>query len=143
VRAPLTISSIGSIPKPIPGIPMRGELFAVEDPDTGKLEAFETVFALGNAVTGKGNIRDSELHARKVSLYVINEFLKWSEEDFKIVTETGELPPEKKALSVEQIQNLLNRVQEYQTRAGYDGDYQKWVARHKKKRLEELLGKSE
>lgn len=139
VRAPLTISSIGSIPKPIPGIPMKGELYAVEDPQTGKLEGYRNVFALGNAVTGKGNIRDSEVHARTVSQYVINHFLNWTEEDYQTVKDNQTLPSGKSVLPVEKITELMNRIREYQQRVGYDGDYIKWVSAHKKVRLEELL----
>ncbi|NOX37964.1 MAG: FAD-dependent oxidoreductase [Calditrichaeota bacterium] len=153
VRAPLVISSIGSIPEPIPGIPSKGELFEVKDPDTGKVEHYDNVFALGNTVTGKGNIRESELHARRVVLYVMDEFLKWHETDYQRLVESGitegqPLTPEieafvkeKNLLPVEQIESLLKRIKEYQQRVGYDGDYQKWVEAHRPVRLEELLAR--
>ncbi len=132
VRSPLTISSIGSIPEPIPGIPTKGELFVISDENTGKLDDFEHVFALGNAVTGRGNIRESELHSRKVVEYVMNEFLKWpSEEEGPAISG--------RALPAEQIEALKNRVKEMQARVGYDGDYQKWAAQHRPVRLEELV----
>ena len=44
VRSPLTISSIGSIPEPIPGIPTKGELFIISDENTGKMDGYEHVF---------------------------------------------------------------------------------------------------
>ncbi|RMI19507.1 MAG: hypothetical protein D6681_02940 [Calditrichaeota bacterium] len=143
VRAPLVISSIGSIPEPIPGIPTRGELFAIADEETGQLEGFPHVFALGNAVTGRGNIRESELHARKVVTHVMDEFLKWRPEDYQAMEQCDwsdeALAREKGLLSVEQIQAILKRVQEYQQRVGYHGDYRRWVEAHRPVRLEEMV----
>ena len=63
-RGAYVISSIGSIPEPIPGIPMKGELFAFTDWDVGRLAGYPTVFSAGNVVTGKGNIVASRKHAR-------------------------------------------------------------------------------
>ena len=74
-RGVYTISSIGSVPKEIPGIPMKGELFAFTDWDIGRLAGYPTVFSAGNVVTGKGNIVASRKHAREVSATVIEAFL--------------------------------------------------------------------
>ena len=151
VRAPLVISSIGSIPEPIPGIPSAGELFRVEDPETGKVEGYRNVFAVGNAVTGKGNIRESELHARKVSRWVMDNFLQWTEEDYQrfkeLGGESGETPgpelqqfiQEKGLLSVEQIEAINQKIKALQERAGYDGDYWQWREKHLPVRLEQLI----
>jgi len=75
VRAPTIISSIGSIPEPIEGIDMRGELFDFKDWDIGKLEGYPTVFSVGNVVTGKGNIVASRKHATQVSKEAIEAYL--------------------------------------------------------------------
>ena len=151
VRAPLIISSIGSIPEPIPGIPSAGELFRVEDPETGKVEGYRNVFAVGNAVTGKGNIRESELHARKVSRWVMDNFLQWTEEDYQrfkeLGGESGETPgpelqqfiQEKGLLSVEQIEAINQKIKALQERAGYNGDYWQWREKHLPVRLEQLI----
>ncbi len=53
VPAPLVVSSIGSLPEPIPGLAMKGDLYDLRDPATGQLNGFENVFALGNVVTGE------------------------------------------------------------------------------------------
>ena len=56
----MTISSIGSIPEPIPGIPQRGEVYEYVDASVGLLmEGTTGVYAAGNVLTGKGNIKDS------------------------------------------------------------------------------------
>ncbi|MGH7337181.1 MAG: response regulator, partial [Myxococcota bacterium] len=80
-RGVYTISSIGSVPKEIPGIPMKGELFAFTDWDIGRLADYPTVFSAGNVVTGKGNIVASRKHAREVSDKVMEAFLGLGEGD--------------------------------------------------------------
>ena len=143
VRSPLTISSIGSIPEAIPGVSAKGELFIISDEDTGKFDDYENVFAVGNAVTGRGNIRESEVHARKVTQRFMDEFLNWSEDDFKLVFDQGweklAATTAKRTLATDQIQSILNRISESQQRVGYNGDYQKWVEKHLPVRLEDLL----
>lgn len=74
-RGRYVISSIGSIPEPIPGIEMKGELFAFTDWDLGRLAAYPNVFSAGNVVTGKGNIVASRKHAGHVAEEVIASFL--------------------------------------------------------------------
>ena len=80
VRAPAIVSSIGSIPEPIAGIGMKGELFDFKDWDVGKLEGYPTVFSVGNVVTGKGNIVASRKHATQVSKQAIEAYLGVAEE---------------------------------------------------------------
>jgi NADPH-dependent glutamate synthase beta subunit-like oxidoreductase len=80
VRAPAIVSSIGSIPEPIEGIEMRGELFDFKDWDIGKLEGYPTVFSVGNVVTGKGNIVASRKHATQVSKAAIEAYLGIADE---------------------------------------------------------------
>ena len=74
------ISSIGSIPEPIEGIEMKGELFDFSDWDLGRLDAYPTVFAAGNVATGKGNIIASRKHARAVSETIVEAFLGLGED---------------------------------------------------------------
>ncbi|MGI9592463.1 MAG: hypothetical protein ACR2P8_13920, partial [Myxococcota bacterium] len=80
VRGPYVISSIGSIPEPIPGIEMKGELFRFVDWDLGRLEGYPTVFSTGNVATGKGNIVASRKHARQVGETMIAAFLGLGED---------------------------------------------------------------
>lgn len=74
-RAPLVVSSIGSIPEPIAGLPMVKELFDFEDPDVGRLRGFSNVFAVGNVVTGRGNIVASRRHAAQISEQIAAAYL--------------------------------------------------------------------
>jgi ferredoxin/flavodoxin---NADP+ reductase len=80
-RGPVVISSIGSIPEPIEGIAMKGELFDFKDWEIGRLEGYPTVFSVGNVVTGKGNIVASRKHATQVSEEAVEAYLGVGEGD--------------------------------------------------------------
>jgi NADPH-dependent glutamate synthase beta subunit-like oxidoreductase len=126
VRSPQIISSIGSLPDPIPGIELKWQLFRIPDSETGKLEGFDNVFALGNAVTGTGNIRASRLHARAVAEWVLDNFLQ-------------SLASVSQSSSEEtRLEKILELASELQARAGYDGDYDRWIERHRPIRLESM-----
>lgn len=75
VRAPLVVSSIGSIPVPMQGVPMKGELYDWADYATGELRGAEGVFGLGNVLTGKGNIKSSRHNAEQVSQRILGGYL--------------------------------------------------------------------
>jgi hypothetical protein len=53
------ISSIGSLPEALPGVPMVGELYDAKDSLTGVFKGQPRVCCVGNAITGKGNIQAS------------------------------------------------------------------------------------
>src|SRR5262245_55447748 len=115
VRGAQVISSIGSIPEPLEGVPQKGELYAYSDWDLGRLPDFPTLFSAGNVVTGKGNIVDSRKHARHVGQHVRDEYLK-------LVDGLAALPP----LSGAQREALLRRVKARQDKVGYR-DYAGWI----------------
>ena len=119
IRAPQFISSIGSIPQPIEGIPMRGELYDYQDWDIGSLEPFPTLFSVGNVVTGKGNIVDSRRHAKKVAAYVANDY-------FQIAEEVKKLEP----LDDKAREALLKRIGARQQKLDYV-DYESWISASK------------
>ncbi|HEY5657790.1 MAG TPA: FAD-dependent oxidoreductase [Myxococcota bacterium] len=142
-RGVYVISSIGSIPEAIKGIPMKGELFAFSDWDLGRLGGYPTVFSAGNVVTGKGNIVTSRKHARHVGEKVIEAFLGLSEaghegeEALLDAVRSGMCEQaEKLSDQIEQqqpirpeaLETLRKRVQEQQRSVGYPGDYRKWIA---------------
>lgn len=141
VLSPLTISSIGSIPRPLSGIPSRGELFAVSDWNLGKIQGFPNVFALGNAVTGRGNIRESELHARAIADEVLKSYLKWDSETAERLQDMSDEEVLSNGMtSGEAGKQLLARIREAQVRAGYDGVLESWIAAHTPPRLENMAG---
>ena len=84
-RAPLTISSIGSIPEPIPGIPQKGEVYTYVDQKIGLvIEGPTAVYAAGNVLTGKGNIKDSLDSGTEIGTRVAEAYLGLSGEELKI-----------------------------------------------------------
>ena len=141
-RAPSIVSSIGSIPEPIKGINMSGELFDFKDWDIGRLEGYPTVFSVGNVVTGKGNIVASRKHATQVSRAAIEAYLGVGEGD---ATELAEARAGKDAAaetadqiaasldgavhpSPDAAKALLERVASRQKAVGYR-DFKSWQDR--------------
>ncbi len=141
-RGSLVISSIGSIPEPIPGIPRKGELYGFTDWDLGRLEGYPTVFSAGNVVTGKGNIVASRKHASRVQA-AVEHFLGLGpggshdgeeavldpirEEARKLAERVlGDLEA-KPPLSAGELESLLRRVGERQRSVGYGGDLAAWI----------------
>jgi NADPH-dependent glutamate synthase beta subunit-like oxidoreductase len=117
VRAPLVISSIGSIPEPIAGIAMKGELYAYEDWELGRLAAWPGLVSVGNVVTGKGNIVASRKHAARVGKKVAEEYAQLAEE----IRRQPPLDPARR-------EQLLARVRARQAAVGY-ADYRSWIER--------------
>ena len=145
VRAPLVISSIGSIPEPMPGIKERGELYDFSDRELGRLAGYETVFGAGNAVTGKGNIVASRKHSIQVATHLIEQFLGLGEgghEGEEALLETVSTPAHESAEKLADWLGrarhsidprdgaILRRVRARQDAVGYTGSYRDWIKRH-------------
>ena len=152
VKAPLIISSIGSVPAHIEGIPLDGQVYQLADQETCRLEGFPHVFAIGNAVTGRGNINESLRHGRAISNAVISAYFEDREEMYEEAFRTTENSVKQHIthvvnqlsnstlLSSEEMDHLLQQVKGLQQKVGYDGEYEKWVSHHLPMRLEELIG---
>jgi NADPH-dependent glutamate synthase beta subunit-like oxidoreductase len=119
VRGPLIISSIGSIPAPLPGVAMKGELYGFDDRELGRIAAYPTLFSVGNVVTGKGNIVASRKHARGVANHMTQKYL-----------EIGDAVVKLSPLTDAARTRLLERIRGAQKQAGYSGDYSGWIAAH-------------
>ncbi len=111
IRSSLIVSSIGSVPEPISDIPMHHSTYDIESKKTGHVEGLKRVFSIGNALTGKGNIRVSRINARDITKHIIE----------------NELPPNG-SVNVDLIQKM---VKQWQTRIGYKGDYTQWIESHR------------
>jgi ferredoxin--NADP+ reductase len=143
VESPLVISSIGSIPERIPGLPYSHELLAIDNPATGKIKGFDHAFAIGNAVTGRGNIRESQLHGRDMSRQLINNYLGLGDEELKKMVaqnehntaeQTRKITREVKkndSLPFFQFTSILGKIREMQAKSGFKDDYKKWIKQNR------------
>lgn len=150
-RSELVISSIGSIPEKVDGMPSEGSTFKITDSKSCKLEGYDNVFMLGNAVTGRGNIKDSLDHGRKISIEVMDNELHWQEEDYENwlrgseegvseqVDEIADHINRQKFMPDDLIQSILQKTEALQKQVNYEGDYRKWVEKNLPKRLEDML----
>ncbi len=141
VPAPLTISSIGSIPEQIPGIPSKGEVYAYIDATVGLLDDGPTaVYAAGNVLTGKGNIKDSLESGTFVGIHVAEAYLGLNGDDVPLAEgarkEAGrqgeriaDAMTARPGLGPEQVAEVMRRVRERQRAIGYEGNYRAWIAR--------------
>jgi ferredoxin/flavodoxin---NADP+ reductase len=138
VLAPLIISSIGSIPEQIPGIPVKGEVYAYIDATIGLLDDGPTaVYAAGNVLTGKGNINDSLESGTFIGIHVAESYLglngevplaegarKQAEQQGERIAEAMESRP---GLGPEKVAEVMRRVRERQRAIGYEGNYRAWI----------------
>jgi ferredoxin--NADP+ reductase len=140
-RGPCVISSIGSIPEPISGIAMKGELFKFTDWDLGRLDAFPHVFSVGNVVTGKGNVAASRKHASHIAQDALEVFLGLGDEDddHDTLLNAASERARETALEIargldnteppgpEVIAKILAQVRKRQQAVGYTGDLAAWL----------------
>ena len=142
IRAPLVISSIGSVPEMLPGIAMKGEYYTFTDEDLPRYAGSDRVYGVGNVVTGQGNLRVSLIHSQKGTNHLINDYMaagngagvasslvaaaeataagraKALEESVRA------LPP----LGDNEVSALESRIRELQQRVGYASDYDTWIS---------------
>jgi NADPH-dependent glutamate synthase beta subunit-like oxidoreductase len=136
-RGPIVISSIGSIPDPIEGIEMKGELFDFTDWSYGRLARYPTVFSVGNVVTGKGNIVASRKHAGKVSQLAVEVFLGVSDDPSaveeleppgaELAESVSDQLTAEPTISAETRHSLLRRIAERQSAVAYPEDFATWL----------------
>lgn len=113
VATGFVVSSIGSIPEQIQGVPAKGELYLWKDWETGALDVEpQDVHGLGNVLTGKGNIVDSRKNSKKVMGQLIDQALTRP-------------PIEPGALA-----HIHKWVTERWAATGYAGDFRSWIAAH-------------
>ena len=109
------------------------------------------MYAVGNAVTGRGNINESLKHGRDISLEIMHSELHWEEEDYEnwlrgtegTVQENINLIADsikrQKFLSENVIESIISKTETLQKRVDYDGDYEAWVKKNLPVRLEDML----
>jgi NADPH-dependent glutamate synthase beta subunit-like oxidoreductase len=143
LRAPLVISSIGSVPEVLPGVAMKGEYYTFSDEDLPRYSGSDRVFGVGNVVTGQGNIRVSLIHSQKVTKQLVDDFMSGDSDgedagesaasaetraagQAEAVEESLRSLP---ALSRDQIAAIERRIRARQEQVGYTSDYDSWIAK--------------
>jgi ferredoxin--NADP+ reductase len=142
IRAPLVISSIGSVPEVLPGISTRGEYYAFTDERMPRHTQHSHVFGVGNVVTGQGNIRVSLVHSQTVTKRLVDEYAR-SGADAEDLASSSNAAEERAAeraeaaverveawppLAPHQVAKIEERIRALQQRVGYDGNYDAWIA---------------
>ena len=150
VRGPYVISSIGSIPELIPGIPEKWGMYQVADENVCRITGYENVFAIGNAVTGRGNINESLKHGKEVSERILSAYIEKpvavateiaiEHRETSVATAVDGLLPRIKQLDATDFTRITERVRELQEQSGYTGDFRAWVSQHLPVRLETIIG---
>ena len=96
------------MPEPIQGIPLDGSTYTIIDEDSGKFDELDKVHGMGNAITGKGNIKASRVSAKTVGDLTI-DLINDIDQDL--------------------IDNIDSKVKEWQSKSSYDGNYFEWKAK--------------
>ena len=141
IRAPLMISSIGSVPEILPGIATKGEYYTFTDENLPRYAASGHVFGVGNVVTGQGNIRVSLVHSQRVTKHLVENYLNRLNADGSAMRSAAEAKGAGEAqavmekvqtlpsLSTTEVEALEQRIRERQACVGYDGHYDSWIAK--------------
>jgi len=140
LRAPLVVSSIGSVPEKLSGINMNGDYYTFAGKEVPRYTAMDRVFGVGNVVTGQGNIRVSLVHSQKVTKRVV-DCMHGGDAN---AAGTGSAPEQQVAKAVDAIEKQIEviprlsddqmaaverQVQALQQKVGYTADYDSWIAK--------------
>lgn len=118
---------------------MQGSVYRVKDARSGELEGLEGVFAVGNAVTGKGNILISQKHGRTVSQNMLEHYLLGTASGYEEILAGAAVSAQEKVeaiaerlagrapLPAPRVASLLSWVKALQDRVSYPGEYRTWI----------------
>jgi NADPH-dependent glutamate synthase beta subunit-like oxidoreductase len=145
LRAPLVISSIGSVPEVLPGVAMKGEYYTFSGEELPRYGSTQHVFGVGNVVTGQGNIRVSLVHSQRVTTEMIESYMGIGDEEDDRKLSGLYAPAEERAaeranaveesvrglppLSDSEVAEIEQRIHALQEKVGYDSDYDSWIAK--------------
>jgi len=152
LKTEMLISSIGSIPEQLEGLNYENSGLKMRNNAGYHVAGFENVFAVGNAVTGRGNIQESKKHGNKMTSLIIDEHLsddaleKWlssvnkeirSRVDIRINSISDEICKLNTPSNLV-IENILNKTTEIHKIIQYS-NYKDWVINNIPDRLEDIL----
>ncbi len=154
IKTEMVISSIGSVPEKIDGLQYEYSSLKMREEADYHVFGFENVFAIGNAVTGRGNIQESKKHGQQMTEKIIDKHLteeafelwltnhnnnirsKVAEQLNSIVKEISDTKIQPESI----IQKIINKTDAIHTKIGYT-NYSSWTHKNLPVRLEELLKK--
>lgn len=148
----LLISSIGSIPEQIESLYYDGDSLKLKERSEYNVYGFQNVFAIGNAVTGKGNIQDSKQHGKQMTEKIIADHLNEDALEEWLTSYNQEIREkttanvsaiindlDKTAVpSKETITSLLSKIRARQLKVGFK-NYDTWIEEHLPERIEDMI----
>ena len=150
VKGSQVIASIGSIPEPIEGIPMEWQTYQVNQADLCRIKGYDNAFALGNAVTGRGNILESLKHGRTLTNAIADRYFNTTQqlENLMLAKETSvaqqvdaiaDIVKSLPEIDKKSYAEIQKQVLALQRKTGYQGDFMSWIEQHLPVRLEALI----
>ena len=154
IKTDLLISSIGSLPEQIKGLQYEYSSLKMRDEADYHVYGYRNVFAVGNAVTGKGNILESKRHGKQMTELIIDKHLtedafeKWLinhnkqiREDVNnqldsILKEISEFGIQPESI----IQGIIDKTDELHRKYNFT-NYRDWVLNNIPERLEDIVSK--
>ena len=154
IKTEMVISSIGSIPEKINGLQYDYSSLKMREEADYHVFGFDNVFAIGNAVTGRGNIQESKKHGHQMTEKIIDKHL--TEEAFeewlinhneqirsKVVDQLDSIVKEISVAKIQPesiIQEIINKTNAIHDKIGFK-NYSNWTHKNMPVRLEALLKK--
>ena len=151
IKTEMLVSSIGSLPEKIKGLPYENALLKMDNEKEYLVYGFNNVFAVGNAVTGRGNIIVSKQHGKEITKMIIDNHLTDDEFEKWLIAYNTQV----KNKVAEQIQHIIEEITNYEfmpetiinsiiERTGnihkkikYTS-YNNWIQKHLPERLEDF-----
>lgn len=155
IKTAMVISSIGSLPEKIIGLPYDYSILKMKNKNGYRVDGFSNVFAIGNAVTGRGNIRESKKHGAEMTNKIIdNHLLKEDSIEVWLINynenirnevqeQMDEIETEIKSKQImpdSVIDTILSKTQKLQEKVGFKS-YESWIKLKTPIRLEDMLNK--
>lgn len=154
IKTAMLISSIGSVPEKIEGLHYEYSSLKMREEADYHVFGFENVFAIGNAVTGRGNIQESKKHGKQMTEKIIDSHLTEEAFELWLLNHNNQI----KSKVSEQLDGILKEISEakiqpesiineiiYRTdsihkKIGFT-NYKKWVNQNMPVRLEDIIKK--
>ena len=113
IETTMLISSIGSLPEEIKGLHYEYSALKMKGNGDYHVFGFENVFAIGNAVTGRGNIQESKQHGKQMTERIIEKHLTDDALEIWLTNLNGQI----KGKVNEQISSIVSEIAELEIKS--------------------------